>query len=135
MSGQDGQGSDVDIRRMSLRSDGWIGYSADAVFVDDGGERIKIQYDAVEQLSLRQIEWDLVVMSLLLVAVGGYVVLTRNPYVGVGFAIVGFLSLYRTYRKRYELEIRITNRPKPVRVYPEHPAECHETLVGQVGLQ
>lgn len=135
MSGQEGAGGDVEIRRMALRREGWIGYSADSVFVDEGDEKIRIDNEAVEQLSLRWMEWDLVVMSLVLVAVGGYVFATRNPYVGVGFVVVGLASLYRSYRKRYELEIRIANQPKPVRVYPEHPTECHETLVAQLGLR
>lgn len=135
MSGQDRATGEVRIRRMALRDEGWIGYSDDAVFVDEGGERIKIADEAVEQITLRLVEWDLVVLSLVLVAVGGYVASTRNPYVGVGFAVVGLLSLYRTYGNRNELEIRIANRPKPVRVYPEHPTECHETLAGQVGLR
>lgn len=134
MSDHDPPAGEVDVRRMALRGDGWIGYSDEAVYVAEDGERLKIRNEAVELISLHQVEWDLAVMSLLLVGVGGYVVATLNPFVGVAFAAVGVFSLYRTYRRRYELVIRVANRPKPITVFPEHPTECHETLADQVGL-
>lgn len=130
----DGDG-DVHITRMSLRAGGWIGYADDAVFVEDGDDRIKIHNDAIEEVGLRSLEWDIAVLSVLLVAVGGYVVVNRNPVVGVGFTAVGLFSLYRTYSQRHELVIRVENRPKPVSVHPEHPQECHKTLVDHVGLK
>ena len=126
---------EVEITRMSLRDDGWIGYSEDAVFVDEGDRRVKVQNDAVEQIALHSLEWDVAVMSVLLLGVGAYVFLTRNPLVGVGFAALGAFSLYRTYRNRQELSIRVRDRAKPITVHPEHPVECHETLVDQVGLR
>lgn len=137
MSDHDPPVGQVDIRRMSLRGGGWIGYSDDALYVatGDDDDRIRIPNDAVELLTLNQVEWDIAVMSLLLVGVGGYVVATMEPLVGVIFAAVGLFSLYRTYRRRYELTIRVENRPKPVSVFPEHPIECHETLAEQVGLR
>lgn len=131
MNDQNGA-SDVEITRMSLRADGWVGYSDDAVFLDHGDERVKIRNDAIEEVGLRTLEWDIAIMSLLLVGVGGYVVLTRNPLVGVGFAAVGLFSLYRTYGRRWELVIRVENRPKPVTLHPKHPRECHETLVDRI---
>jgi hypothetical protein len=117
----------VDITRMSLRNGGWIGYSDDAVFVDDE-KRVKIHNTDISTVGLRIIEWDVAVMSTLLVILGGYVVATRNPLIGLAFALVGLLSLYRTYTKRHELIIHVENKPKPIRVYPTHPRECHKTL-------
>lgn len=131
----DGESKDVEITRMSLRGGGWIGYSEDAVFVERDGERIRIADDAIEGISLHTLEWDVAVMSVLLVGVGGYVVATRNPLVGVAFAAVGAYSLYRTYSKRYELLVHVANEPKPVSVHPEHPVECHGVLADRTGLE
>ncbi|MEF8813379.1 MAG: hypothetical protein V5A55_06120 [Halovenus sp.] len=122
----------VDVTRMSLRGGGWIGYTADAVYVERDDERIKIANEHIREVALRSLRWDLAIMSLLLVGVGGYVVVTRNPLVGVAFAAVGLLSLYRTYGDRYELLIRVENRSKPVAVHPQYPVECHETLVESI---
>jgi len=126
-------GSTVDLTRMSLRGGGWIGYSAESLYVDRDDEKVKIEGDHVREIALRTFQWDLAIMSGLLVAVGGYVVLTRNPLVGLGFAAVGLVSLYRTYAKRYALIIRVENERKPVTVHPTHPVECHETLVERIG--
>ncbi|MFC4989859.1 MULTISPECIES: hypothetical protein [Saliphagus] len=118
------------ITKTSLRTGGWLGYDEDALYVarDD---RIKLRGEDVTRITLRVVEWDLVVMSLLLVGVGGYVSMTGNTLVGIGFAVVGALSLYRTYRKRYELEIRVEGG-KSVTVYPAHPKRCHERLAGHL---
>jgi len=123
--------NEVEISRMSLRNGGWIGYSEDAVFVVEGDERIKIRHEAVESIALRTLEFDIAVMSLLLLAVGGWVVASRNPLVGAGFIGVGLFSLYRTYQQRHELVISVSDNA-PVAVHPEHPSECHETLVTQI---
>lgn len=124
--------SDVEITRMGLRGGGWIGYSEDTVFVVDGDDQVKIAHDAIERFALRTLEFDIAVMSVLLVAVGGWVTLNRNPLVGVAFAAVGLFSAYRTYQQRNELVIDVANESKPISVYPEHPSECHSTLVEQV---
>jgi hypothetical protein len=130
-----GPGDDaVSVTRMSLRNGGWIGYSDDAVFVDTDDQKVKIRNDDISTVALRVIEWDVAVMSALLVALGGYVGLTRSPLAGVAFAVVGVFSLYRTYTKRYELIIHVENEPKPVTVFPTHPKECHETLTEGLGL-
>ncbi|WP_380676722.1 hypothetical protein [Salinigranum sp. GCM10025319] len=121
--------AETTITRMSLRRGGWIGYNDDAVFVrrdDEAGFRIP-RADIV-RITLNPMEWDLTVMSLLLVGIGVYVGATRNVLVGVGFVAVGCWSLYRTYGKRYELVIRVEDEPKPVSVYPVDPKACHETL-------
>lgn len=128
----DADTADVEITRMSLRGGGWIGYSEDAVFVVDGDRRLKIRNEDVEQVALHRLEFDVAVMSLLLVGVGVYVAWTRNPWVGAAFAAVGAFSLYRTYRQRYELVVRVADAPKPVTVHPEHPVECHETLAARI---
>jgi hypothetical protein len=125
---------EITINRMSLRHSGWVGYSADAVFLDRGDERIQIHSDKITKVGLRVLQWDIAVMSLLLVGVGGYVVATRNPLVGLAFGAVGVASLSRTYRKRYALIIQIENEPKPVTMHPEHPKKCHERLAEAVGL-
>jgi len=121
--------SETTITRMSLRFGGWIGYDDDAVFVQQDDEQgFRIALDDVGRITLTTFEWDLVVMSLLLVGVGAFVGTTRNVLVGVGFAAVGCWSLYRTYRKRYQLVIHVRGQPKPVAVHPVHPTECHERL-------
>lgn len=121
--------TETTITRMGLRSGGWIGYDDDTVFVQPAeGQGYKIARADVARITLNPIEWDLLVMSLLLVGIGGYVALTRNPLVGVGFLAVGVWSAYRTYRKRYELVLYVDEQPKPVSVHPTHPKECHATI-------
>lgn len=135
MTEQDSERRDVDITRMSLRDGGWIGYSEDAVFVDHDDERVKIHDDAVTGIGRRVLAWDTAVLSILLAGVGGYVILTRNPLVGVAFLAVGLFSLYRTYQQRQALVIHVEDRAKPLAVHPEHPSECHERLAEETGLQ
>jgi hypothetical protein len=122
---------EVTITRTSLRRGGWLGYGEDGLYVKRD-EKVKIRDEDITRITLRTIEWDLVVMSLLLVGVGGYVVATRNPLVGVGFAVAGLLSLYRTYRKRYALSVHVEHEPTPLTVYPDHPKRCHERLADRI---
>lgn len=122
----------VDVTRMSLRNGGWIGYTADAVYLERDDEKIKISNEHVSEVALQTLRWDLAVMSALLIGVGGYVMLIRNPLVGAAFAVIGILSLYRTYTARYQLLVHIENKPKPVKTYPTHPVECHRKLVENI---
>jgi hypothetical protein len=123
------QGDERTITRMRLRPGGWIGYDEESVFVKREDEQgFRIEREDVGRITLSPVEWDLVVMGLLLVGIGAYVAATRNPLVGAGFAAVGCWSLYRTYTKRYELVIFVDGQPKPVSVYPIEPKECHRTL-------
>jgi hypothetical protein len=129
MNEEDTGPTETTITRMGLRSGGWIGYDDDSVFVQPADEQgYKIAHTDVGRITLNPVEWDLVVMSLLLVGIGGYVGFTRNPLVGVGFLAVGCWSLYRTYSKRYELVLYVDNEAKPVSVYPTNPNECHRTI-------
>jgi len=125
----------VEITRMSLRDGGWVGYSENAVFLDRDDRKVKIRSSDISTIALRVIKWDVAIMSALLVGLGGYVVATRNPLVGFGFAAIGIFSLYRTYTKRYELVIQVENETKPVTMYPAHPKKCHETLADGLGLE
>ena len=121
------------ITRMGLRRGGWVGYNEAGIYVDrDDGERLKIRHGDVAAIELKTVEWDVVVMSLLLVAIGSYVGATQNPFVGIGFGVVGLASLYWSYRKRYKLVVRVEGERTPVSVYPTHPTECHETLAERV---
>jgi len=117
----------VDITKMSLRNGGWIGYSDDAIFVNSK-KRVKIRNTDISTIGLRIIEWDVAVMSVLLIILGGYVAATRNPLIGIAFALVGLFSLYRIYAKRYELIIHVKDKPKPITVHPTHPKDCQKTL-------
>lgn len=124
-----GDGTETTVTKMSLRSGGWIGYNDDAVFVQrEAGKDIKIRRGDIARVSLNTVEWDLAIMSLLLVGVGLYVGASRNVLVGLGFVAVGCWSLYRTYDKRYGLVIRVQDEPSPVAVHPVQPKECYETL-------
>lgn len=117
------------INRMSLRPGGWIGYDDEAVLVARADEEgLRIRRGDLLRVSMTPVEWDLVIMSLLLFGIGGYVAATRNPLVGAGFAVVGAWSLYRTYGNRYEVQLRVSGRAKPLAVYPAHPTACYETL-------
>lgn len=124
-----GSGADpaegVSITKTPLRTGGWLGYGDDAFYVVDD-DRIKLRDEDVTRITLRTVEWDLVVMSLLLVGVGAYVSITGNTLAGIGFSVVGALSLYRTYRTRYALEIHAEG--ESLTVYPAHPKRCHDRL-------
>ncbi|WP_324760676.1 hypothetical protein [Haloarcula montana] len=122
----------VDVTRMSLRDSGWIGYTDDAVYIERDGEKIQIDNEHVRKVTLQSLRWDLAIMSALLIGIGGYVAITRNPLVGIAFAAVGVLSMYRTYGNRYALRIQVENESKPVTVYPTYPVECHETIVDSI---
>jgi len=126
---------EVTVTRMGLRNGGWIGYAEDAIFVQRNDEKIKISHANVTQLSLRTLEWDLAVMSLVLVAVGTFVAVTRNVYIGTVFGAIGVWSLARTYKNRYELIIHVDGRAKPVSVHPVDPGECHERLAEVADLE
>jgi hypothetical protein len=129
-------GEEVTVTRMSLREGGWIGYNDDAVFLDqEDGQRIKVDHDNITQIALETIEWDLMILSVILVGVGTYVGATRNVLVGVAFGAFGCWSCYRTYSKRYELHIHVEGRHKPLAVHPVEPGECHETLADVAGLE
>ena len=120
---------------MRLRPGGWIGYAEECLYVHRDDRKIRVRNNDVARITLRTVEWDHLVMSLLLVAVGGYVGATRNPLVGVGFALVGVWSLYRSYRDRYKLLIHVRGRTKPLTLYPEYPTDCHETLADRLDLR
>jgi len=126
---------DVTVTRMGLRDGGWVGYGDDAIFIARDDEKIKISHANVTQLSLRTLEWDLAVMSVVLVAVGTFVAITRNVYIGIIFGAIGFWSLVRTYDDRYELIVHVEGRAKPVSVHPVDPGECHERLAEVAGLE
>lgn len=129
------EGDAVTISRMALRNGGWVGYSENAVFLDRDDRKVKIRSADISTIALRVIKWDVAIMSALLVGLGGYVVATRNPLVGFGFAAIGLFNLYRTYTKRYELVIQVENETKPVTMYPAHPKKCHKTLADGLGLE
>jgi hypothetical protein len=133
---EDAEAAGVAVTRMETREGGWVGYTDDAVFVEEGGDRrIRIDHSNVTRVSLTTVEWDLAVLSLLLVGVGTYVAATRNTLVGVGFGAVGVWSCYRTYNQRHELRIHVEGRHEPVTLHPVEPAECHDTLAEVVGLE
>lgn len=126
---------DILIAEMPLRSSGWVGYSADAIIInDDDDDYKKIYKENIAEIGLRTLQWDMAVMSILLAGVGGYIILTQNPLIGLCFALVGLGSLYRTYTNRYALIIQSKNHHKPVTIHPTHPKECHEQLAEKVEL-
>lgn len=125
--------NDTTITRMGLRSGGWIGYNEEGIYINREDEtRIKIKHGNVTQVGLRNADWGVVVMSVLLVGIGAFVGTTRNLLVGIGFAAIGLVSIYWSYRKRYKLVIHVENERTPISVYPTHPTKCHETLAERI---
>lgn len=114
-------------RQTALRvADGWAGFTADALFVERGGERIRVDFDNITQLSYRDTDYFIVVLSVVLVGFGLWFV-PESPF-SLLFSVAGLASLYRLYRHRGEVVVRVTDRPKPLTFHPEDGGAFYDAL-------
>lgn len=113
--------------RGPLRPGGEVAVTDDRVLVRLPGEPVSIPLERVSEITHEGFDWFLGLVSVALVGFGLYG-LTRNPAVGGFFAIAGFWSLYRTYRQRGLVRIRVRDEPEPVDVHPADVAELYPAL-------
>lgn len=104
--------------RGELRSGDEIAVTERRVLVHGTEETTSVPYTNVSEISHESFDWFLAIMSLALAGFGVYSV-PANTFVGVGLAVVGLWSLYRTYRHRDRVRIHTHSQPKPVEVFPE----------------
>lgn len=115
--------------RLPLRRGGWLRvHDGDVHIQRDGDEDVTVAGEEIRKIQLQVFDYTLGVISAAAVAFGAYFAVGEQFLVGVGIALVGVWSLYRSYRERYTLVIWIDGRPKPVAVYPEDPEQCHAAV-------
>jgi hypothetical protein len=119
-------------RRTSLRlSDGWVGFDDEALYLDRDDERTKLSFENISELSFRDTDYFIVVLSLVLVGFGLWF-LSKSP-LSILFTVVGLASLYRLYTHRNELIVRASGRAKPLTFHPEDPDAFYEALGEAMG--
>lgn len=113
--------------RGPLRRGGEVAVTDDRVLVRFPDETVSVRYERVSEVTHEGFDWFLGLVSAALVGFGLYG-LTRNPAVGGFFVLAGCWSLYRTYRQRDLIRIRVRDEPKPVEIHPEEVDEFYPTL-------
>lgn len=102
----------------ALRRGGEVRVLEDALVVDRGaGEPVRVELDDVVEVTQRSVDWFTGILSVVLVGIGVY--LTREHVLGgLLFAGAGAASVYVTYRRRNETNLRVRGRAKPLKLYP-----------------
>ncbi|WP_157722475.1 hypothetical protein [Halolamina sp.] len=113
--------------QVALRvADGWASFDKEALFVERDGERVRVAFDNVTELSYRDTDYFLVVLSVVLVGFGLWFV-PESPF-SLLFSVAGLASLYRLYRHRGEVVVRVTDRPKPLTFHPTDGGAFYDAL-------
>ena len=122
----------LDLRRQApLRvADGWAGFDGEALYVDRDGERVRVAFEHVTELSYRDTDYFVVMLSLVLVGFGVWF-LSESPF-SILFSLFGLASLYRLYRHRGEVVVRVADRPKPLTFHPEAGGGFYDALTAEV---
>jgi hypothetical protein len=121
--------SDGSAQRLPLRRGGWLRVDEANVHIRrDGEEDVSVSGEDIRKIKLQVFDYTLGVISAAAVAFGAYFAVSEQFLVGIGIALVGGWSLYRSYRERYTLVIWVDGRPKPLAVYPEDPQQCHAAV-------
>ena len=124
----DGAIEDETLRdEFPLRHGGTVGLTDEYVLVARDGETIRITADRITEATLDSIDWFLVTMGVVIVGFG-VVSFERSVPGGLAFVAAGLGSLYLTYRRRDALRIGVTDRRKPVTIYPEDPRTVYDAL-------
>lgn len=110
-----------------LRRGGTVGFTSDHVIVDRGDETLRIAADRITEAALDSIDWFHATMGVVII---GFGVLSfgRSVPGGLAFVAVGLATLYLTYRRRDALRVHVTDRRKPVTIYPEDPSATYDAL-------
>lgn len=122
----------LDLRRqVPLRvAEGWAGFDDTALYVDRDGERVRVAFENVTELAYRDTDYFVAVLSLVLVGFGVWF-LRESPF-SLLFSLAGLASLYRLYRHRGEVVVRVTDRPKPLTFHPEDGGAFYDALAEEV---
>lgn len=112
---------------FSLRPGGTVGLTDEHVLVARDDETLRIGADRIVEVTLDRIDWFLVTMGVVIVGFG-VLSIGRSVPGGLAFVGAGLASLYLTYRRRDALRIDVTDRRKPVTVYPEDPEAVYDAL-------
>ncbi|WP_232685938.1 hypothetical protein [Halobacterium zhouii] len=111
-----------------LRGGGSLALTSERLYVDRSEEEtVFVDFEDVVEVVHDEFDYFVGVMSAGLVAFGLFST-TRNVFGGLALAAAGAGSLYLTYRKRGELTVTVSNRPRPLTVYPENPEDVYEAL-------
>jgi hypothetical protein len=97
------------------RSPGAVGFTDERLLVVDQ-ETTSVEFEAIEEVAARDVDWFVAVLSVATVGVGLVAGLDR-PLVGVGLVAAGVVSLVLTYRKRGQVTVSVRGRGKPLQFY------------------
>ncbi len=117
-----------------LRRGGEVGITEDfgALVIVRDGEPIRVSIEDIVEVTVRDFDWYLALLGLGVTGFG-LLSLERSVPLGVAFTAVGLVSLGLTYRKREQMNIRVTGRTDPLTLYPVDPDTLYEEL--EVALQ
>lgn len=120
------------IRQVPLRlANGWAGFDDEALYIEREGERTRVAFENVAELAYRDVDYFVVVLSVVLVGFGLWFV-QRNP-ASLLFTLVGVVSLVRLYRHRGELVVRTNDRVKPLTFHPADAPAFYDALGEAMG--
>ncbi|WP_135304492.1 hypothetical protein [Haloarcula amylovorans] len=116
-----------------LRSGGRITIRDDRVLVDRPDEEsVAVPLSGVVDVTLQDVDWFLVVMSLGLVGFG-LASVGRSLPLAAFFVAAGLLSTALTYRKRGALRISVSGETQPLKLFPADPQACYDALESMLG--
>ncbi|MBX0294713.1 hypothetical protein [Haloarcula nitratireducens] len=112
----------------ALRGGGRVTVTSERVLVDRPDEEsVVVPLSGVVDVTLQDVDWFLLVMSLGLVGFG-LASLGRNLPLAAFFAVAGVLSTALTYRKRGALRIGVSGETRPLKLFPVDSQACYDAL-------
>ncbi|MBX0324519.1 hypothetical protein EGH21_15930 [Halomicroarcula sp. F13] len=112
----------------ALRRGGRITVTGDRLLVDrPDDESVAVPLSGVVDVTLQDVDWFLVVMSLGLVGFG-LASVGRDLLFAALFVVAGLVSTALTYRKRGALRVSVSGQTRPLRLFPADPQACYDAL-------
>ncbi|WP_262178306.1 hypothetical protein [Haloarcula laminariae] len=117
----------------TLRRGGRITVTESRVLLDrPDDESVTVPLSGIVDVTLQDIDWFLVVMSVGLVGFG-IASVGRSLPLAAGFAVAGLASTALTYRKRGALRISVAGETRPLRCFPTDSTACYDALESVLG--
>lgn len=115
--------------RGKLRRGEEVGITGDfgALVVVRDGDPVRVSMEDIVEVTVREFDWYLALLGLGVTGFG-LLSLERSVPLGVAFTAAGLVSLGLTYRKRDQMNIRVTGRTDPLTLYPVDPDTLYEEL-------